>query len=160
MANPLSVDDELELYRRDFFTWTEQQAKLLRARRFTELDLANLAEEVQGLGRSEQAQIESRLEILAAHLLKWKYQPGARSNSWRATITEQRNRISRLLSDSPSLRKYPEMVYEDCYLSARLAASRETGIDFTLFPETPPFTIEEVLRADFWPREPDLLEPR
>ncbi len=152
-------NSEPDLYDEDFFVWTQEQARLLRERRFDELDLANLVEEVESVGRSEKTEIESRLEILLAHLLKWKYQPGARSSSWRGTITEQRTRIARLLRDSPSLRKYPAEIFSDCYLSGRLLAAKESGIDFTLFPEAAPFHLEHALDETFWPTEPDVLDP-
>jgi hypothetical protein len=147
-----------DLYETDFFAWTQQQAGLLRERRWDDLDLQNLVDEVESVGRSEKSEIESRLEILLAHLLKWKYQPGARSNGWRGTIQEQRRRLGRVLSGSPSLRAYPEIVFDDCYLSGRLLAARETGVDFTLFPEQSPFTLEETLDDSFLPKEPDLLD--
>ena len=148
-----------EPYETDLYLWTQTQAELLRARRFDELDLTNLIEEVAGVGGSEKQQIESRLDVLIAHLLKWKYQPGARNNSWTATIFEQRSRISRVLRASPSLKRYPAEMFDECYASGRLLASRETGIDFTLFPPMPPFTVEQALDPDYLPREPDLLDP-
>jgi hypothetical protein len=143
-----------DLYETDFHAWTQQQARLLRERRWGDLDLENIAEEIETLGRSDKRQIESRLEILIAHLLKWKYQPGLRSPSWSGTITEQRLRIGDLLKESPSLKRYPAKVFLRHYLGARLKASVETGIAFELFPEDCPFTIEEALDVDFFPEEP------
>src|SRR3982750_3295215 len=95
-----------DLYESDFYAWTQEQARLLRERRWNDLDLENLVDEVESVGRSDKRQIESRLEILIAHLLKWKYQPGGRGNSWSSTIFEQRNRIAGLVEDSPSLREF------------------------------------------------------
>jgi hypothetical protein len=146
------------LYERDLYTWSQEQARLLRERRFDDLDLENLAEEVRSVGGSEKREIESRLEVLIAHLLKWRYQPGLRSPGWRGTIDEQRRRLARVLRDSPSLRRYPSEVFPDLHLSGRLRAAEETGIDFTLFPEQPPFTIEQVLDPDFLPKEPNLYD--
>ena len=146
------------LYETDFFRWTQEQARLLRERRWDDLDLENLIDEVESVGRSNKAEIESRLVVLVAHLLKWKYQPGLRSSGWRGTISEQRFRIALVLRDSPSLRGYPGRVFLDQYLAARLRASKETGIDFTLFPETCPFSVEQALDDDFLPKEPDLLD--
>jgi hypothetical protein len=143
-----------ELYETDFYTWTQQQARLLRERRWADLDLENVAEEIETLGRSDKRQIESRLEVLISHLLKWKYQPGLRSPSWTSSITQQRLRIKGLIKESPSLKRYPSKVFLDQYLGARLEASKETGIAFELFPEDCPFTIEEVLDVDFFPEEP------
>ena len=146
------------LYERDFHEWALEQARLLRERRFAALDLENLVEEVESVGRSSKSEIENRLELLLAHLLKWKCQPGARSTGWTGTIFEQRGRILGIVRDSPSLKHYPGRVMHDCFRAARLLAAKETGIDFTLFPETCPFTIEQVLDEEFWPKEPDLYD--
>ena len=45
-----AVDDQRSLYERDFCLWLEQQSELLRERRFDELDLANLVEEIEAMG--------------------------------------------------------------------------------------------------------------
>jgi hypothetical protein len=154
MSEPAVEPPPNDLYETDFYAWTQQQAQLLREQRWADLDLENVAEEIETLGRSDKRQIENRLEILIAHLLKWKYQPGRRSASWTSTITQQRLRIKGLLKESPSLKRYPGKVFLDQYLGARLAASKDTGIAFDLFPEECPFTIEEVLNVDFFPEEP------
>ncbi|KQT60763.1 hypothetical protein ASG52_16000 [Methylobacterium sp. Leaf456] len=152
---PPAADD---LYETDFHAWTQGQAELLRARRFDELDLENLIEEVASVGRSDRQQIESRLDVLLGHLLKWRYQPGLRNSHWTGTIDEQRRRIARVLKASPSLKRYPAEVFGECYRSGRLLASRETGIALVLFPETPPFTLEQALDANFLPKDVDLLD--
>jgi hypothetical protein len=146
-------------YDTDFFAWTQAQARLLRAGKLAEVDLANIAEEVRSLGISDKRQVESRLEVLIAHLLKWKYQPGARGPSWQRTIRAQRKAIARVVADSPSLKSYPKAMITELYDAARLAASAETGIDFTLFPEDCPFTAEQILDPDFLPVEPDRCDP-
>lgn len=146
------------LYERDFYAWTQEQAELLRQRRWEDLDLENLIEEVRSVGGSEKREIRNRLIVIVTHLLKWKYQPGARSSAWRGSIDEQRDQLHAVLKDSPSLRRYPAAVFDDMYLSGRLKASKQTGIDFTLFPEEPPFTVEQALDDDFLPKEPDLYD--
>jgi hypothetical protein len=148
-----------ELYEVDFYLWTQAQADLLRARRFDELDLEHLIDEVASVGVSDKREIRSRLAVLLTHLLKWTYQPGLRSSSWRGTIVEQRGGLAELLNASPSLRRYPGEIFAMCYLTARLKAAEQTGIDFTLFPEHPPFSIEQALDDRFLPREPDLIDP-
>src|SRR5712692_9395842 len=95
--NDIAYDD-------DFFAWTEEQARLLRAGELAEIDALNLAEEIESVGRSDRREIRSRLIVLLAHLLKWRFQPDEESASWRATIREQRDQIELILEDSPSLR--------------------------------------------------------
>src|SRR6266478_4891956 len=86
-------------YDEDFFAWTEEQARLLRAGEFLQLDTANIAEEIDDMGRSIRRELRSRLSVLTMHLLKWRYQPGFRSPSWSGTISEQREQIADLLEE-------------------------------------------------------------
>lgn len=146
------------LYDTDFAVWCHEQARLVRERRFDDLDIANVAEELETMGRSDKHQIRSRLEVLIAHLLKWRYQPGARKPGWLDTIREQRARIALVQEDSPSLQSFPAGVALKSYTAARLRASKETGIDFTLFPEDCPFTAEQILDPEFVPKEAGLYD--
>ena len=145
------------LYERDFYLWTQEQAELLRQRRFDDLDLENLIDEVASVGGSERREVRSRLTVLLTHLLKWKYQPGARSSGWTGTIDEQRDGLQQILGASPSLGRYPTEVFDLCYKAARLKAAKQTGIDLTLFPAATPFTLDQALDERFLPKEPDLL---
>ena len=135
MAEPAPIRNDASLYDEDFFLWTRHQARLLREKRFDELDLGNLVDEVESVGRSERREIRNRMAVLIAQLLKWKYQPGKRTPSWRTTIRDQREELDEVMADSPSLRPYPSQNLPRAYGAARLKAAAETGIDFTLFPE-------------------------
>jgi hypothetical protein len=139
------------LYDRDFYAWAVASADLIRAGRLSEVDLVHVAEELEGMGKSERRALTSRLEVLAAHLLKWKLQPGLRSNSWRYTVKEQRRKVERLLEESPSLGPEIEALLTDAYPDAVLLAARETGLDEDAFPATCPFSAADALAADFWP---------
>ena len=142
-----------DLYETDFYAWTQEQARLLRERRWSDLDLDNLVDEVESVGKSDKTQIESCLAVLIAHLLKWKYQPGRRGTSWTSTIFEQRGRLARLLKDSPSLGEFYRQAVGESYTAARLLAAKETGIAFGLFPENCEFTPEQVLDLEFFPED-------
>ncbi|MBO1048853.1 MAG: hypothetical protein AN482_04770 [Anabaena sp. LE011-02] len=132
------------LYDQDFYLWIETISKQLKAGKFAEIDLANLIEEIESMGKSEKRELKSRLIVLLMHLLKWQYQPEKRSESWRSTITEQRICIELLLEDSPSLQPLLIEIFADCYEKARLKASEETGIKLNFFPKESPFTLEDV----------------
>ena len=138
-----------ELYDEDFVLWTERQAALLRRRAAgelvndAELDWQNLAEEIEAVGRSTRRELRSRLARLLRHLLKWHYQPQLRSRSWRSTIEEQREELEELLADNPSLRAALPDFFPGAYVRGRRWALRETGL--LSLPETPPFTLEQVL---------------
>jgi Domain of unknown function DUF29 len=135
----------------DYALWCAQQSARLRNGDLSGLDTENIAEEIESLGRSDRREIESRLQVLLVHLLKWTYQPEKRSGSWRGSIAESRRNIERLLSESPSLKAYPSSVLDDEYAFARFKAAEETGLAEGRFPPACPFTIEQVLDPAFLP---------
>lgn len=141
----------IHTYRQDFHAWALQNAQLLREGRLAEIDVANIAEELEDMGASKERELESRLGVLLAHLLKWAYQPAGRGNSWQSTIEEQRRRIERLLRKNPSLKTRLEESFRDAYGDARLIASRETGFHKSIFPEASPFTSAQTLNDAYWP---------
>ncbi|MBC8121297.1 MAG: DUF29 domain-containing protein [Gemmatimonadaceae bacterium] len=149
--------NKLTAYDQDFHAWANEQAELVRSGRLTQLDLENVAEELEGLARRDRREIASRLDVLLMHLLKWAYQPQARSNSWKATILEQRQSIFKLIEESPSLNSYPERVLDKEYALARDRAAAETGLPVETFPGRCPFSIEQVLDSGRAIDNPDLI---
>jgi Domain of unknown function DUF29 len=136
------------LYDQDFLAWTERQAALLRAGRLDQLDLDNLAEELDTMGRSEWGELENRLEVLLMHMLTWDHQPARRSRSWKASMREQRNAIRRLMRRSPSLKRGLETTIADVHPDAVGRASDETGLSAATFPEQLPYSVAEVLEPE------------
>ncbi|MBK1631641.1 hypothetical protein CKO31_12980 [Thiohalocapsa halophila] len=139
------------LYDQDFNAWTEQQADLLRAGRWAELDVQHLIDEIESMGRSERKELVNRLVILMLHLLKWRYQPALRGNSWRLSIKEQRIRLSSHLDDNPSLKAYLDEAAVRAYRLAVIEAEKQTGLPATTFPEQCPFTFADMADEQFWP---------
>ncbi|MGZ8242847.1 DUF29 domain-containing protein [Methylomagnum sp.] len=117
------------LHNLDFYTWTHQQAELLRAGRFDELDTGHLIEELESMGARERRELTNRLAVLLAHLLKWQYQPERRGNSWRRTIKIQRIEINDLLADNPGLKSELPEIFAKAYEKARVLATDETRSD-------------------------------
>jgi hypothetical protein len=103
------------------------------------------------LVRADKYQILHRLEVLLAHLLKWEFQPEKRTNSWKATIVEQRVRISVLIDESPSLRAHPGEVLDSAYVIGLNTAITETGLAEDRFPESCPYSVDQVLDRNFYP---------
>lgn len=153
MANP-KRKPEPTLYERDFYAWLMEQAEKLRARSHNDLDWDNLAEEIESVGRSERKEVRSRLTLLIHHLLKWQFQPGKRSESWRITISEQRGWFPINAEYSPSLKSYPAEIFDKAYADGRRRAIEETGLSPKMFPTEPPFTAQQALDGAFWPGEP------
>ena len=143
-----------DLYEADFFGWANLQAKLLREGRVTEADLDHIAEEIEDLGGNRRQELRNRLAVLLLHLLKWQYQPGLRSRSWKLTIEEQRDRITEHLDENPSLRPMLPAAVERGYHYALLRAEKETGLSRTSFPAACLYTPGQVTDAAFLPGEP------
>jgi Domain of unknown function DUF29 len=152
LTPPIGAETLAEtLYEQDFFLWTQAMVEALRSGKFSTLDIENLAEEVESLGRRDRRELTSRLTTLLMHLLKWQFQPEMQSGSWRGTLAEQRLRIRRLLQDSPSLRLALEGAVDECYEDAKLQASAETGLPVSMFPATCPYPMVDVLNVEFLP---------
>ncbi|MBL0732393.1 MAG: DUF29 domain-containing protein [Desulfosarcina sp.] len=138
-------------YNLDFFNWTEQQAEYLKAGKFYLLDIENLAEEIESMGRSEKRELLNRFSVLLMHLLKWQYQPHLQTRSWKVKIRNQRDAILDLLEDSPSLKNVIVDKFTKAYKKARLNASDETGISLKKFPESSPWSVDKILEENFMP---------
>ena len=140
-------------YTTDFHLWVQQTAQLLRERRWQEIDLEHLIEEVENLGKSERRGIASQLTRLLLHLLKWQYQPQRRSDSWLDSIADARTQIELAIKDSPSLKLYPAEQLEQSYQQARRKASKQTGMPISVFPKKCLYSLELVLDEDWLPEE-------
>ncbi|ALF51833.1 hypothetical protein ACX27_01575 [Nostoc piscinale CENA21] len=152
---------QTNLYETDFYAWSQQQADLLRHQQWHQLDLSNLIEEIESLGRKERQELRNRLSILIAHLLKWEYQPTKRSRSWLATIRIQRRDILKLLEENPSLNSYLEIAIQEAYENARDLASAETNLPLSTFLQQCSYILADIFNASFYPGEPssdDLME--
>ena len=141
-----------ELYQTDFYAWTEAQAKFLREGVWDCLDIPNLVEEIESLGRQERQELRNRLGILLGHLLKWEFQSSHRSKSWVATIREQRYRILKLLEESPSLKPYLPEAIAQAYQYGLALAVRETPLNYEDFPAECPYNLEPILDLEFFPQ--------
>jgi len=140
------------LYEEDFYRWTQHQANMLRYRKIEDLDFDNLIEEIESMGKSEQRELESRLEVLLTHLLKWQFQPEKRNISWELTIEEQRSRIADHLRKNPSLKSRVQETQEIAYGYAIFSAIKETKMQRSVFPEQCPWTFEQAMDKKFWPQ--------
>jgi len=116
----------IDLYETDFYAWTQKQVELLRQRDLNNLDIDNLIEEIESLGKQEKRELVNRLGVLIGHLLKWEYQPNKRSKNWVRTIREQRRKITDLLQENPSLKSYLDEAIKKAYLDGVDLAVDET----------------------------------
>lgn len=153
MHNKLAIDKPTmkDLYESDYLLWLQETSRLLKTKNFDNLDLDNLIEEIESLGRSERNKLLSSLRLIYQHLLKWQYQPQKRSKSWSNTISRERDNVSYYIEDTPSLKNLLEDVaaVNKAYQRGKQDAIRETGI--TNLPQDCPYSIEQTLDCNFLP---------
>jgi hypothetical protein len=131
------------LYEEDFHAWSQEQARLVREGAFDRLDREHLAEEIESLGRTEQARLARHFELYLMHRLKWEYQPEYRTRSWMLTMKEQQRQAVRLVKKNPSLKPLVRELFEDAYSGARVLALNETGIEEDAIPSTNTFDVAD-----------------
>jgi len=158
------MGDLSQLYTQDFSSWAQKHIELLKSGQFSEIDVQHLIEELSDMGKSERNELESRLTVLLAHLLKWQFQYAQLADkwkefdgrSWRYTIIEQRNRIAKRLQKSPSLKASLPETLREAYVDAVELAADETGLLFEIFPEECPYALEEILDKEYYPLQLDV----
>ncbi len=138
-------------YDQDFVLWLDHQAELLRQGRVHELDVENLAEEVEDIGRSQRRAVEGELSVILIHLLKYQFQPSRRSRSWLDTLLEHRGRLAKDLGASRTLELHAEAELADLYRLARKRAAVQTRLPPEIFPEACLYTLIQTLDEDFFP---------
>jgi hypothetical protein len=147
-------DKKQSLYEEDFLLWTEDTSAKLKAKDFENLDLENLIEEVESLGRSDRLQLLNRLTVLLEHLLRRLYVKLPQNyNGWERTIRTQRRHLENLLDDSPSLKSIWSERFDLAWKIA-LKTVRKEYKDYS-FPDRWPYEsdVESMLDRDFWEDE-------
>ena len=143
------------LYDSDFHEWASRIADKLRAGVVEQSELGHIAEEIESMGIGLRRELFGRVRVLLIHLLKWRFQPGLRSASWRATINAQRREIADLLEQMPSLRPLLIDGFAKAYRRAVADAADETGLPSTDFPQLCFFSLDQSLSLDFLPEPPE-----
>ena len=139
------------LYDSDFYQWSQQQCHFLKSGQWNELDIANLAEEIEDIGKSLKRELEGRLKGLLVHLMKWKYQPELRGNSWLYSIEEQREQIEEHPEENQSLRHPLPGSSERAFRYALTVTAKETGYTKSFFSKYCLWSLEQVINPKFYP---------
>jgi len=144
-----------DLYRQDFAAWTSEQAALLRALRFAELDVVRLAEEIEGLGHSERDAVRSQARRILEHLPKLEHSPASEPrDGWKDTLTDARSILEDKLS--PSLRTDLETMLPRLYaqiLPKARRSLRRFGEHEAVrsLPQAAPYGLDEICQAEWLP---------
>ncbi len=136
-------------YADDLYTWAQEQVALLRAGRVDALDLDNIAEELSDVGASEYHRLQSAIEVVLLHMLKWDHQPERRTRSWALSIAEHRDRALIQLRKSPGLKSSLDEVRHDSFRLGRLRAAREMRRALKALPAECPYSWDEILNRPF-----------
>ncbi|AWN44451.1 DUF29 domain-containing protein [Methylobacterium durans] len=136
-------------YGDDHYTWVQEQVALLRSGRVEALDLDNIAEELSDVGLSEYYRLQSAVEILLLHMLKWDHQPERRSRSWALSSAEHRERALIHLRKSPGLKSSLDEVRRDAFRLARLGAARQMRRPPAALPADCPYAWDDILNRPF-----------
>lgn len=145
-----------KLYERDYYTWTQEQARALRERRLEELDWTNVAEEIEDLGKSERSALRSRLVRLLEHLLKMAharermFENNARG--WELSARNARDGFRDRLDENPGLRHQLDDMYIRAYREARNITLRALRLPDSAIPEAAPWTLNEIIDDAFLPK--------
>jgi hypothetical protein len=139
----------ISLYEKDYYLWLATTAEKLKRGSFQEIELANLIEEIESLGRKERAELRNRLKVLLEHLLKvtyWEQEKERNLRGWNITISEQSIQIAQLIEDSPSLKSHLEVLTKEAYQNALKITRVKTQLDN--LPESNPFDLGLILFPD------------
>jgi hypothetical protein len=142
------------LYGTDYQLWLEQTVAQLKMQDFSQIDVENLIEEIESLGRSEKHAISSYLMRLCEHLLKIKYWESEREmclRGWKREVLNFRLQIQEELESSPSLQSFLQDIFAKQYQNGRKLFLNASELDAKLVPETPNFTLEQALDEDWLP---------
>lgn len=138
-------------YEDDFAAWAFEQTELLRQKRLAEMDLPNVVEELESIGKEQRHALESSYRLVISHLLKWQFQPDIRSRSWAKTIDGERANIERREDDNPSLAADAKRIVDRIYRYAVREAARDTDLPRSTFPAECPYSVEQLRNADWMP---------
>jgi hypothetical protein len=138
-------------YDQDFYSWIYKNIDLLKQRKFSEIDVDILIDELESMAKRDRRELTNRLMILIAHLLKWQFQPEQRSGSWQGSIDEQRIKITKQIEESPSLKNQLNEGIKVAFPDALKLAIKETKLSSKIFPKECPYSIEQLLNEDFYP---------
>jgi ABC-type proline/glycine betaine transport system ATPase subunit len=133
--------------------WTQDTVAKLKARDFNHVDIENLIEEIESLGKSEKNEIRSRLTTLLEHLLKRIYvEMPQEFNGWERTIRNQRTGIELALIDSSSLKSMWDSAFDIAFRLALRDVKKEYAKQGFKIPDTWQFgrDINTILNIDFW----------
>ena len=148
--------DRRPLYDDDIYAWAQQQAEVLRRLAATrrdlpnELDLENVAEEIEDVGKSELHRVESFIRLIFIHLIKAASISEARPiGHWRGEVKVFR--IDLLRNLTPSMRGKLDIEAEWQLALIKAGAELEKAGDELApnLPERCPLSLDDLTSGNF-----------
>jgi hypothetical protein len=146
------------LYDEDIYAWAQQQAEALRQLAETrrdlpnELDLENVAEEIEDVGITQRTAAESYIRQIFVHLIKLVSAPqSAAANHWRSEIVTFHNELLERLTRAMHARIDLDTLWNRALkeAAAKLAAEGEPNAPMSAELRGAPLTIDDLAREDF-----------
>ncbi|BAZ80435.1 MAG: DUF29 domain-containing protein [Sphaerospermopsis kisseleviana] len=146
------TDDLASLYEIEYDQWLEQTIKFLKQNQWEKLDKDHLIEELEELSRREKKTLERFLEQIIRHLLLlqyWHNEYDYNANHWQAEILSFRTQINEDLTKNfkNHLQENQSIIYEKALKYVR----QKTGYNIS-FPESCPYTLEQLLDINWLPK--------
>ena len=149
VSRPAAPEKRRAGYDSDFYTWSQEQGRLVREGRWNEVDRENVAEEIESSGREQFNRLESAFRVILMHMLKWDHQPRKRSRSWALSIETQRIELADVLGDNPGLKSRLDEAIARGYRKGRLDAIKETGLKASSFSDSCPYSFDDITSRAF-----------
>lgn len=147
----ISVTDLKNLYELDDYQWLEETVKLLKNKQFQALDLENLIEELEDLGREKKNAVASLLEQVIRHLLLlqyWTNESEYNAVHWQEEIYNFRIQLRRRLTTN--LHNYLESELNSLYQDALGFVKIKTQ-NSVRFPLECPYSLDQLLDIEWLP---------
>ncbi|MBR8828934.1 MAG: DUF29 domain-containing protein [Gomphosphaeria aponina SAG 52.96 = DSM 107014] len=138
-----------QLYEIDDHLWLLATIELLKEKKFNQLDLENLIEELVSLGKRDQVIVESLLEQIIRHLLLlqyWQVEYERNAHHWQIEIKSFRKQVKKMLTTNlrNHLLKQLASIYGDAL--EYVQGKTQFQVDF---PEECPYTLEQLLEQNY-----------
>ena len=140
-----TITDLKQLYEIDDSQWLEETVNLLKNHQFKELDLENLIEELEDLGKEKKNAVVSLLEQIIRHLLLWQYWTSESENNsvhWQGEIYTFRTQLNRKITTN--LRNYLDSELDSIYKDALGFVKIKTQNSVN-FPSECPYSLTQLL---------------
>jgi hypothetical protein len=147
------IPDLKTLYEIDDSLWLEETIELLKVKRFDAIDLENLIEELEDLGNEKKFRVASFLQQIIRHALLlqfWRVERDYNQGHWESELANFQDQLDTYLT--ASLRKYLEQEFDSIYQKALRYVIKKTKNQVN-FPDTCPYTLEELLNPDWLPSD-------